>query len=55
MLFREKRGHYPFMKAPVSNRAPEEGSESSAGGVMTGGTLGEKVAPTTEVKATDKV
>ncbi|PUU83651.1 iron permease FTR1/Fip1/EfeU [Tuber borchii] len=55
MLFREKRGHYPFMKAPVSNSAPEEESESSARGVMPGGTLGEKVAPTAEVKATDKV
>ena len=55
MLFREKRGHYPFMKAPVSNRAPEEDSEGSARSDMAGGTLTEKVAPTAETKTTDKV
>ncbi|PWW79794.1 iron permease FTR1 [Tuber magnatum] len=55
MLFREKRGHYPLMKAPVSDRAPREGSDSGAGGVMAGDTPGEKVTPTAEVEATDKV
>lgn len=55
MLFRERKGHCPFMKAPVSNPAPEEDSENSARGVMAGGTLKEKVAPTAEVRDTDKV
>ncbi|CAZ80849.1 unnamed protein product [Tuber melanosporum] len=54
MLFREKRGHYPLMKTPASNRASEEGSESGAGGVMTGGAPGEKMTPNTKLEVTDK-
>lgn len=33
MLFREKKGRYPFMKAPLSPPSPDRDSETASGGV----------------------